>query len=131
MQKLPPSISYKEILEALATKYKVSSLIKKDKPIEGKKSDPAHPSIYPTGEHAQAVLPEQEQKLYDLIVRRFLSLFMEDAVIENKTIDVSLNSGKDEKQFLEFIRRGAAIKKKSWLGVYPAKVIEKEVLDAG
>ena len=48
-QKLPNSIDYSTILEKLKTKFKAGKLIKRDKPVEGPKTDPAHPSIYPTG----------------------------------------------------------------------------------
>jgi len=128
-QKLPPSIGYKEILKILAKKYKVEKLITRDVPIEGKKTDPAHPSIYPTGQEANAsMLEEDERKIYELIVRRFLSLFMENALVENKTISVNIVpvSGKDT---LIFIKRGSAIKKATWLKIYPSRFKEKEVPD--
>ena len=93
-QKLPPSIGYKEILNSLAEAYNVKNLIKNDKPVEGRKSDPAHPSIYPTGQNIGSTsLSDDEKKVYELIVKRFLSLFMEDAVLENKTIKVDVYIG--------------------------------------
>ena len=46
----------------------------RDKPVEGGKNDPAHPSIFPTGENMDANLGSDEAKVYDLIVRRFISL---------------------------------------------------------
>ncbi|MBD3262941.1 DNA topoisomerase I, partial [Candidatus Woesearchaeota archaeon] len=55
-QKLPPSIGYKKILTNLAkqSKYKLlaSKIIAKKtlRPKQGKKTDPAHPAIYPTGQ---------------------------------------------------------------------------------
>jgi DNA topoisomerase I len=119
-QKLPPSIGYKEILKALATKYKVEKLLKRSSPIEGKKSDPAHPSIYPTGNFQ--ILSGDEKKVYDLIVKRFLCLFMEDAIIENKKIKVGING-------LIFTKKGSEIKKKSWLEIYPKKISEQELPD--
>src|SRR3989344_2513399 len=79
-QKLPSSINYEEILNSLAKEYKAEKLIKRKKPIEGKKSDPAHPSIYPTGN--KQILTGDEEKIYDLIVRRFIALFCEDAIID-------------------------------------------------
>jgi len=84
-QKLPDAIDYKSILKILKIRYKVAKLITKDKPIEGKKTDPAHPSIYPTG-NKPPVLSGHEEKIYELIVKRFLALFCDDAILEKKRI---------------------------------------------
>jgi len=120
-QKLPDSVSYKEILKKLSKKYKVEKLITKNKPIQGKQNDPAHPSIYPTGQNETNLLNE-EQKIYDLIVKRFLALFCDDAIIEKKKIIANVNK-------LSFSAKGSAIRKKSWLGFYPAKLKEQEIPD--
>jgi len=120
-QKLPSSIGYKKILYKLANMYKTEKLIKRDKPIEGKKSDPAHPSIYPTGE--SMVLAGEDSKIYDLIVKRFLSLFCENAIIENKKIQA------ETEEKYKFSTRGKAIKKKAWLEIYPSKLKEEQVPD--
>ncbi len=117
-QKLPSSINYKEILEKLAKEYKVKSLIKREKPVEGKKSDPAHPSIYPTGN--KQILSGDEEKIYNLIVKRFLSLFCENAIIENKKIEIEIEN-------LLFIAKGSSIKKKGWTEIYPLKLKEKDI----
>ena len=119
-QKLPDSIAYKEILNQLAKEYKVEKLIKRQKPVEGPKSDPAHPSIYPTGN--KQILSGDEKKLYELIVKRFLSLFCEDAIIDNKSI-------KAEVEDLKFSARGVSINKKSWLEIYPSKLKENLIPD--
>ncbi len=131
-QKLPEAIGYKDILKSLAKKYKVEKLITKDKPLEGKKSDPAHPSIYPTGD--MQVLADDEEKLYDLIVKRFLSLFMDNAIVEKKKIQVKVASerkvdGQGNLGVLTFALRGSAIKTPSWLSIYPGKMQEKEIPD--
>jgi len=120
-QKLPDSIAYREILENLAKKYDVENLIKRQKPVEGKKSDPAHPSIYPTGQNPQGI-SEEEKKTYDLIVKRFLSLFCEDAIIDKKTISVEIDG-------LKFSENGSSTRKKAWLEIYPIKIMEKEIQD--
>ncbi len=124
-QKLPSSINYKETLQKLAKKYNVGNLITREKPVEGKKTDPAHPAIYPTGENKGTdiqALPGNEKRIYDLIVRRFLSLFMSDAVVENKKI-------KAEIEDLTFTKKGLSIKEKSWMQIYPVKIKEKEIPD--
>ena len=80
-QKLPPSLEYKKILNKLSNQSKFEKLVKllpeKLTPTEGKKSDPAHPACYPTGEIGK--IKPQEEKLYDLIVHRFLATFGPDA----------------------------------------------------
>ena len=120
-QKLPPSINYKEIMKKLERKYKkLTGYAKKSKPIEGKKSDPAHPSIYPTGENKE--FTGEEKKLYELIVKRFISCFCESAIIENKKIEVTIDN-------LKFIAKGIQIKEKGWMNVYPAKLKETELPD--
>jgi DNA topoisomerase-1 len=119
-QKLPASIGYGEILKRLAKKYKVEHLIKKDKPIEGKKTDPAHPSIYPTGD--SQILSGEEEKIYDLIVKRFLSLFCEDAIIDKKKVSAEVDG-------LIFSTLGSAIRRKAWMDIYPSKLKEVEIPD--
>ena len=120
-QKLPSSIDYKSILEILKIRYKVSKLITKEKPLEGKKTDPAHPSIYPTGN--KQILSGYEEKVYELIVKRFLALFTDDAIIDRKRI-----SGKIKNY--TFSTSGYNIRKKSWMKFYPVKSNEKEIPDA-
>jgi DNA topoisomerase I len=119
-QKLPDSINYKEILEKLSKLYNVEKLITRTKPIEGKKLDPAHPSIYPTGEIQN--MNEDEERIYNLIVKRFLCLFCEDAIIDNKTITAKVDD-------LLFGIRGSEVRKKAWLEIYPYKIKETELPD--
>ena len=119
-QKLPSSINYEEILNSLAKEYKAEKLIKRKKPIEGKKSDPAHPSIYPTGN--KQILTGDEEKIYDLIVRRFIALFCEDAIIDRKRISAKIND-------LTFSTNGSQIRKKAWMSVYLTKFKEMEIPD--
>jgi len=119
-QKLPDSIGYKDILKKLAKKFKVEKLIKREKPVEGAKTDPAHPSIYPTGN--ESVLSDQDEKIYNLIVKRFLSLFCEDAIIDRKTVSAIVDN-------LKFSTRGNQIVKKAWMEIYPVKAKEVEIPD--
>jgi len=96
-QKLPPSINYKKILKAIAKLKPYSSLakelLKKRKliPHEGKRTDTAHPAIYPTFEPpAIAKFTSQQKRMYDLIVRRFLAVFAEDAIRESIAVDLDI-----------------------------------------
>ena len=97
-QKLPPSISYRNILKKLAKANSYSKnaaeLLKKPdlKPSEGKKTDSAHPAIYPTGNLPKKPLALAEKNIFDLIVKRFFAVFGEPAVRQSINITVSLNS---------------------------------------
>jgi DNA topoisomerase I len=119
-QKLPPEIGYKEILRKIAKKYKVEELIKKSEPLEGKKTDPAHPSIYPTGQ-GDMILSGNEEKIYNLVVRRFLCLFCENAIIDNRTVKATTENK------LIFSRKGSVIREKNWLKIYPTKIKEEKI----
>ncbi len=122
-QKLPDSIAYLGILEKLSREYGVEKLITRTKPIEGKKTDPAHPSIYPTGQDGNiGSLSGDDEKIYNLIVKRFLSLFCDDAIVDNKTISLEVEG-------LKFSLHGSFIRKKSWMEIYPVVLKEKEIPD--
>lgn len=125
-QKLPTSIGYHKILEQLAKQRgynELAGLLLKAplKPKEGKKLDPAHPAIYPTG-MAPAGIGERASKIYDLIVRRFMSVFAEDAVRETNTLLIRVNSE-------GFITKGTVTVYRGWHVFYGpyVKVEEKEL----
>mgnify|MGYP001616163742 CR=1 FL=1 len=102
-QKLPVSIAYQDILKRVAMAYDAEEFITRKQPIEGKKSDPAHPSIYPTGESQD--LQGEEKKIYDLIAKRFVSLICGDAIIYNKKVEVEVDN-------LRYNAHGVSIKEK-------------------
>lgn len=96
-QKLPPSINYERILKALASlpQYKkfAEELLKKEKlvPVEGKKEDPAHPAVYATHEIPDlSKLTPQQRKIYDLIARRTLAVFGDEALRETNTVSLDV-----------------------------------------
>jgi DNA topoisomerase-1 len=127
-QKLPKNLNFRSIIQNLAKlpEYKpfAHELLGKEslKPVEGKKDDPAHPAIYPTGELPKpGELTKDEQNLYDLIVRRFLALFMEPAVRESMKVVINSNGHR-------FILSGARTLKKGWLKVYGKYVKFDEVI---
>ncbi len=119
-QKIPKEINPKQILKELGKKFPQVKHATRQIPIEGKKSDPAHPSIYPTGEFRK--LAEDEEKIYQLIVKRFISCFSPDAKIMRKRITL-LSEGKN------FTASGANIKEKGWMNVYPARLEEQSLPD--
>jgi len=117
-QNYPESIDCQKILNQLK---KYTSLVKyaiSKKPSQGKKEDPAHPAIYPTGESKK--LNDNEKKIYDLIVKRFISCFCAPAKIESKKISIDIGG-------LIFIAKGIKIKEKGWIHVYPSSIKENEV----
>lgn len=119
-QKIPEQIEPKKILKELAKKFPETKYATRDSPIEGKKSDPAHPSIYPTGEFR--ALEDDAGKIYNLIVKRFISCFSPDAITANKRVKITAK----EK---DFTASALEIKEKGWLNVYPMKMEESELPD--
>jgi len=91
-QQLPPTIKLPPIISALGDNPDYSELAKKIaqnkwfKPVQGKKEDPAHPAIHPTGQRAAIGGPDKN--LYDLIVRRFLAAFAPSAKRQRNRIEV-------------------------------------------
>jgi len=90
-QKLPPTIGYRRIISQISNQDRYSGLCNrllaggKLRPSQGTKSDPAHPAIYPTGARPGRLRVDQD-KLYDLICRRFLSSFAEPAKRESTEV---------------------------------------------
>ncbi|MBI2628479.1 DNA topoisomerase I [Candidatus Pacearchaeota archaeon] len=119
-QKLPKEIGYDKVIKRLSEKFSFTKFITRKIPVEGKKTDPAHPSIYPTGEFHS--LEGDDGKVYSLIVKRFVSCFCDEAVLDNKKINVEVNN-------LRFTAKGMAINKKGWMEVYPSIFKEKEIPD--
>ncbi len=111
-QQLPPSIGYQKILNDLSKQKPYSELLKlllKKSglmPNNGKKTDPAHPAIFPTGIPPKA-LNERESKIYDLIAKRFISTFAEHAVRETVTVNINCNGE-------IFVARGTRTIEKGW-----------------
>ena len=120
-QKIPNEIEPKKILKTLAKHFPEAGAAKRAKPVEGKKSDPAHPSIYPTGEFAS--LEGDENNIYELVVKRFISAFSDDAVTANKRVVITAKN--DDK--IKFTASGLKVKEKGWTRVYPAVLEEKDV----
>ncbi|MBS3099319.1 DNA topoisomerase I [Candidatus Pacearchaeota archaeon] len=118
-QKIPDSIEPKKILRALEANFPETELATRSKPVEGKKDDPAHPSIYPTGEFE--LLEEDNLKIYNLIVKRFISVFADDATTSNKRVKIT--SDKDPN--ITFTASGLTIKERGWTKIYPAVLEEK------
>jgi DNA topoisomerase-1 len=118
-EKIPPQLGYRQILESLSKIKKYEALCKKLlelselKPTEGKKIDAAHYAIVPTQEPPKDIkrLSGPEQKIYDLICRRFLSVFASPAIRESMQILINING-------YRFVTIGKRTLKKGWMEFY-------------
>jgi len=116
-QKLPMTLGHKSILTKLSKQHNYSTFAteiisaKKYKPKEGKKTDAAHPAIHPTGNEPNEALPSDEKKLYDIIVKRYLSLFGKRAEFLKRTIKIVVNKH-------NFEVRGSKILDEGWIKYY-------------
>jgi len=123
-QKLPPQIDIKTILKNLSKQKKYSTyantLLSKGMvvPHNGKKDDPAHPAIHPTGILPSSKLGAMETKLYDLIVSRFLACLGAPADRETWT---AVLIAEDEK----FTAKGTHTKTMGWLEYYKYAKLEQ------
>jgi len=121
-QKLPEKLGYKKIIQALAKQFpeETKLLLKKSslKPNEGKKEDPAHPAIYPTG-IKPAKLEKDKSNVYELITRRFLATFGDPAVRETVKIKI------DCKEEI-FIAKGTTTIEPGWHLLYQRFTPSKE-----
>lgn len=116
-EKLPEQIDYKGILNAIANVPGYKALCKEIlsgelKPVEGKKTDPAHEAIHPTVEIPDLKkLTPQQRKIYDLICRRFMACFGKPA--KRETMKISLDLGGNK-----FIVTGRRTVKEGWIKYY-------------
>ena len=123
-QKLPPELNPKKLLQDISKnqfyKQKAEYLLNKNliKPNEGKKTDPAHPAIYPTGLIGK-ITDDKEKKIYDLIVKRFLACFGENAIRE--TVTAKIEVAKEP-----FITKGTTTLIKGWHDLYEPYAKQKE-----
>ncbi|NIR86378.1 DNA topoisomerase I [Candidatus Bathyarchaeota archaeon] len=126
-QKLPPIINYTAILKGLSKEasYKklASELLGKSelKPVEGKKEDPAHPAIYPTGNLPERELSQPEKRIWDLVVRRFMAVFGEPAIKQSMKVYIGVNGHR-------FYLRGRRVLKEGWTRFYKPYIRAEEVL---
>ena len=124
-QQLPPAIGYSKIFNDLSKQKQYSELVKfllqkaKIFPNNGKKTDPAHPAVYPTGV-VPGELTERESKIYDLIVKRFLATFADNAVRETMTAEINCSSE-------IFTAKGTRTVEKGWHDFYAPYVNLEEI----
>ncbi len=81
-------------------------------PTRGKKETTDHPPIYPTGYASKGALRDDQWKIYQLVVRRFLATLSEPARTLRTT--VRLESGGEP-----LVAGGTVVTDEGWLAVYP------------
>tara|TARA_Y100000310_G_C20635480_1_gene790923 strand:+ start:5 stop:1591 length:1587 start_codon:yes stop_codon:yes gene_type:complete len=124
-QKLDPKLGFKKILKNLSKQknYKKNAeellTFKSLIPNNGKKSDPAHPALYPTGVTPKK-LDDRQRKVYDLIVKRFMATFAPPAQRETVTAVLTV---KNE----PFIAKGTRTLTPGWHEFYAPYVKLDEV----
>ncbi len=130
-EQLPDGLDFKTILTGLSSIKEYATMVKAVLkkpliPVQGKKTDPAHPAIHPTGEKPAKRLTPSEQRLYDLIVRRFLSVFGEPLIKDQLRADLSCEGH-------QLYTRGLQIQKMGWAEFYGPffKTEEKALPDIG
>ena len=126
-QKLPPSIGYAKIIEQLGNVSKQyeklsDALLSMPQlvPNEGDKIDPAHPAIFPTGEKPGKLMGPR-QKLYDLIVRRFFSVFGKPALVEGVKVELDVGGQ-------PFSIHGRRVLDEGWLRYYGPYGATEEII---
>jgi len=123
-QHFPPTLDLIGILEKLSkhpayAKYAEELMSRsKLKPRQGKKDDPAHPAIHPTGAKPRRLL-ENDAKIYDLIMKRFFSCLGMPAIREKIDGEVDVNGH-------SFYLMGSKTANKGWLDMYAPYVEDKE-----
>jgi DNA topoisomerase-1 len=126
-QKLPPAIGYQAILKKLGKTRKyaklTTELLAKQAltPTEGKKKDPAHPAIYPTGNLPIKILNSAEKNIWDLVVRRFMAVFGEPVVLQSIKVAISINGNR-------FHLNGRQTLAEGWLRFYKPYVKSEDAV---
>ncbi|MHA1229041.1 MAG: DNA topoisomerase I [Candidatus Helarchaeota archaeon] len=110
-------INLKQILTSLSKNpsYKIhcTNILKGSlTPTKGKKTDPAHPPILPTGNLPQRKLNKTEQNIFNLVVYRFFSIFGEPATFERIKYLIAIDSQ-------SFSLSGQKLVEKGWLNLNP------------
>ena len=124
-QQIPESINVKQIITNLGKQRTyskiVSSLLDDGRvtPRQGKKKDPAHPAIHPTGDKPERKLKAAEKKVYDLIVRRFLASCDRHADKESMRVDFVCGEH-------TLFTRGSRVLQEGWMRIYNPFIADKD-----
>jgi len=122
----PSSLNIKSILNKLIdSKFsKEANMVLtngRSSPTRGKKKTTDHPPIHPVGVPRNIKLNSDQQKVYDLVVRRFLSTLAKDAVSETVNVVFDINGEK-------FKSEGYRLIEPNWRSIYIYFKERKKVL---
>ena len=124
-QKLPAKLNLSRIIEKLAGIKEYAELAGKlmqnkwFSPMQGRKEDPAHPAIHPTG--MSGTKSKEEGQIYDLIVKRFLACFANKA--KKELANVLANSNNEK-----YKANGSMILEKGWIEFYEPYYTGKDTI---
>ena len=124
-QRLPPTLNYRAIIEALGRQARFSRLVSKLMaqtggalvPRQGDKTDPAHPAIYPTGE-APGRLTKKQEAIYELVVKRFLAAFAAPAELSRVYATLRDAQGR------AWEAQGQVVLRRGWTEIYDYVTLE-------
>ena len=125
----PKSLDLREVLDYLkgvegAGPYAEKLLQRGEiSPTRGKKETTDHPPIYPTGHATKGAMRDDQWKIYQLVVRRFLATLSE----QSKSLRTTLrfDSGGEP-----LTTGGTVVTEEGWLGVYPySRRADEEIPD--
>ena len=125
-QKLPPTLGLSKVIAELAKNPAYTELAnrliseKRFRPNEGMKTDEAHPAIYPTGVMPKG-LTDQEGKLYNLIVKRFMACFAPYAKVARMKVVIKAGAEK-------YTVSGSRTIEKGWFEFYEYAVAKEKLL---
>ncbi len=113
----PPSLNIKSILQKLSSssfEKEVKEILTngRQRPTRGKKQTTDHPPIHPVGIPQGRKLTSDQQKIYELVCRRFLATLAKDAISE--TCDVSFGISGEP-----FQASGYRVIESHWKTIYP------------
>jgi DNA topoisomerase-1 len=112
----PPSLDLQAVCQVLGGYAPVAAVARelaagpKLKATRGKKRTTDHPPVYPVGVPSAQLRGDQE-KVYDLVARRFLATLLPAAVIEGQRVDLRIGSE-------PFMARGSRVAAPGFLRVY-------------
>jgi DNA topoisomerase-1 len=124
----PKTLDLRETLKELekVSEFKglSSKLLEKEKlePSAGKEAKD-HPPIHPVSAVPKAKLEQQSWRVYELVCRRFMATLADDAVTENLSVEIDLNSQ-------PFVAKGQRYLEKGWKLFYPYSKATETILPA-
>jgi DNA topoisomerase-1 len=111
----PKTLNLKSIAEKLRSEFKkeVEMVLSQERivPSRGKKETKDHPPIYPTAVASRNELSNDEWRIYELVVRRFLATLAPNALWETKNAEIDANGE-------IFKANGKKIIQEGWRSIY-------------